>query len=339
MAAVLRREYLLNSKFEPASVKEIGRWLGVNEKQTEQIITELEDVGLLEQVDFPEFDRDDDKPAKSKAKKRRQKKTSTTERKKTTAKNPRQRHAGTQNSAERTKIDRNRTKPAEVSRNRTKPFKKKIKAKIKVKGKIRIKSNINEQFDNGNIKRKKNNNRQKSSRVNSNALEGKRKRKTKSATTDCRQAAVAPTTTPPIMPWASDAGRSRVIPFPKASPRSVQNTRAGPQQIGEVIKEMEHRYDVDAQNFAREIYQALRLPRHIDSPDVVRQLGSFASVLHKSKKWNLSQSSITELWSRAHLEAGRIAERKDKNRNPGAVWCKVFKRLLASKVTKQCKVM
>lgn len=309
------RGYLLNSNFEPASEKEIGRWVGVDEKQAAQIIADLEDVGLLERVDLPDFDGDGDEQKKPKKKN----------------KPPSKRARASTGSSKRARKSTGTTGRAR------KPLKKKANANAKTNAKAKKKPNDNIDTDNPNTE--KNNNRQKSGRVNSNALEGKRKRKTKSATTDCRQAAVAPATTPPFMPQASDARGSRVIQLAQAPSGSVQNTRAEPQQIGEVIKEMEHRYDVDAQHFARKIYQALRLPWHIDSPDAARQLGSFASVLHKSKKRNLSQSSIEELWNQAHLEAGRIAKRKDKNRNPGAIWCKVFKRLLASKVSKQCKVM
>ena len=49
------RGYLLDSNFRPASVKEIGRWLGVVEKKAEKIIEELRDVGLLEYVALPQF--------------------------------------------------------------------------------------------------------------------------------------------------------------------------------------------------------------------------------------------------------------------------------------------
>lgn len=49
------RGYLLNSNYRPASVKEIGRWLGVREAKSESILKELRDVGLLEMVAFPNF--------------------------------------------------------------------------------------------------------------------------------------------------------------------------------------------------------------------------------------------------------------------------------------------
>jgi hypothetical protein len=49
------RGYLLDSNFKPASVKEIGRWLGVGEKKAQMIIEELRDVGLLEYVAIPQF--------------------------------------------------------------------------------------------------------------------------------------------------------------------------------------------------------------------------------------------------------------------------------------------
>ena len=49
------RGYLLGSNFQPATVKEIGKWLGVGEKKAHKIIVELTDVGLLERVTLPKF--------------------------------------------------------------------------------------------------------------------------------------------------------------------------------------------------------------------------------------------------------------------------------------------
>lgn len=49
------RGYLLDSNFQPASVKEIGRWLGISEQKAQKIIEELRDVGLLELVVAPQF--------------------------------------------------------------------------------------------------------------------------------------------------------------------------------------------------------------------------------------------------------------------------------------------
>lgn len=113
------RGFLLNSRFEPASEKVIGRWLGIDEEQAKLILSELEDVGLLEQVDFPKFDTDDDVPAKSKTKKRKKaakKKESTNKRKKVAGKNSVRIRGRKGNSAGSSEISRNHTKPLKRKR-------------------------------------------------------------------------------------------------------------------------------------------------------------------------------------------------------------------------------
>lgn len=49
------RGYLLTGSFEPASAREIGRWLGLSETKTKKILDVLSDVGLIEMVDLPNF--------------------------------------------------------------------------------------------------------------------------------------------------------------------------------------------------------------------------------------------------------------------------------------------
>lgn len=65
------RGYLLDSNFEPASVKEIGRWLGVSEKKAQIIIKELKDVGLIEFVGYPKFNGSPKKPRRARARPRK----------------------------------------------------------------------------------------------------------------------------------------------------------------------------------------------------------------------------------------------------------------------------
>jgi len=237
-----------------------------------------------------------------------------------------------------------RTKPDSSGRKRTPLKKRKDKNKRKTKKKSKSKNNSG----NGKPLRAKDN------RQGESQHSSARKSKTNIKTNSKSTTAPAPATTPPIMPQASDAGESKVISFAKAPPESVQDNRsepqvaqpqvaqpqvAQPQVIGDIVTEIQHRYDRIAQQFAREIYKALALPWHIDSIQARRELGSFASVLNKSRQWNLSQSALSKLWDRAHLEAQRISKRKNKNENRAAIWCDLFRRLLTSAVSKQCKVM
>lgn len=65
------RGYLLDSNFEPASVREIGRWLRVSEKKCREIIEELKDVGLIEFVASPKFNGSPEKSSRARARPRK----------------------------------------------------------------------------------------------------------------------------------------------------------------------------------------------------------------------------------------------------------------------------
>lgn len=50
------RGYILDERFEPASVNKIAGWVGLNISETCKILKELEQIGLVEKVTLPEFD-------------------------------------------------------------------------------------------------------------------------------------------------------------------------------------------------------------------------------------------------------------------------------------------
>lgn len=245
------RGYLLGSNFEPASVKEIGRWLGVGEKKAESIINELRDVGLLERVTCPLFNGSPEAPGRA------------------------------------------RRRPG-ASGKRRKSLKKKAKAKVKVNG-------------NGKGKSKKNKKRLRD-KDNANVTK------------------VPPPTTQPIKPHVS-AERGSVIQF--TAPSELKNTG----RLGDITKKILHGYNPDAKQFAFEIYQALKLPWNPTSDEGKRELGCFASVWEKAVGWQnkgIPMEVIDELRARSIDEARKIARRRQ-NRKKGAVWCVVFKNLLAAR--------
>lgn len=229
------RGYLLDSQFRPASVKEIGRWLGVGEKKAQSLINELSDVGLLERVICPQFNGSP-------------------------------------------KSGRARRRP-EKSGRRRKSLKKKVKAKVK--GKVKKKVN-----GKGNTKRAK-------------------ERQVKSPTP----------TTRPLKPQLSAKGGS-VIQFP--DPPKLKNT----QLLGDIAKNMLHKYNPDSKRFALEIYQALQLPWDPLSEPGKRELGCFASAWQKVER-------SEELRARAITEAKGVAKRKQ-NKKKGAVWVGIFQDLAAA---------
>ena len=304
------RGYLLNKDFEPATEKEIGRWLGVDEKRAKQILTELEDVGLLERVNLPKFDTGDDEKKKKKSSK-----------KKTTKKTERARKS---------------TRKSERTRA---PLKKKVKAKAKIK--VNVKNKANGNIGNGNSKRNNKSTRQKGRKHKDNApdITGY---EAAIASAKRSKAALAPTTTPPIKPQVADAGGSRVIPFkaPLGSDKRIRN----PKTIGHIVQGMMHKYDKDAQVFAFEIYETLGIAYALDLPEASREIGCFASAWAKAKQTGLPPPVLDELYTRAVAEAGKIAKRRRQHpqrcNKPGAVWRTVFKRLLNKRCTElQCKAM
>lgn len=299
------RGYLIDADEQPLSDAAIGRLMKINAKRISSLLHKLEAVRLLEHVTMPDkFDTSlNEAPKESK-----------------------EQSAGSVRKRNKSPKSGGGRKRAEKSGGGRKPLKETKTATATTTKTINSTSTeiSNEQFDNGN-KRKKNSNRQRVSQ-HSSALKSETNRKSTTTTT--------PATTPQIMPKASDAEGSNVIKFAKASPGSVQYNRSGPQVIGDVIAGIEHRYDRSAQQFAREIYQALCLPWHVDSIQAKREIGSFASLLSESRRWKLSDSALAELWARSHSEAQRIAKRKDKNRKPAAIWCAIFKKLLTSQCSK-----
>lgn len=126
------------------------------------------------------------------------------------------------------------------------------------------------------------------------------------------------------------ARRGSLIQF--TNPSKLQNT----ERIGEITKKILHRYSPDAEQFAFEIYQALKLPWDPTSEEGKRELGCFASFWEKVAGWQnagIPLLVLDELRERAIVEARKIANRRQ-NRKRGAVWCVVFKRVLSAR----CKV-
>ena len=164
-----------------------------------------------------------------------------------------------------------------------KPFKKKAKAKAKAKANAKVKAKVK--------------------------ANGKGKSKIKKKK---RQEKSPPPTTQPIKPQVS-AKKGRLIQF--SAPSELKNI----QSIGDISKNMLHRYNPWAKKFALEVYKALELPWEPTSEQGRRELGCFASMWH-----NIDGND--ELWARAVTEAKEIAKRRQ-NQKKGAVWCTVFKNL------------
>lgn len=268
------RGYLLDSNFQQASVKEIGRWLGVGEKKAEKIIEELRDVGLLEYVALPQFNGQ-----------------------------PRKR-----------KPNRARARPGKSGRAQTGTGKSgKSQAPLKKKAKAKANANAN-----ANVKAKAN------AKVNGDG-KGNTKRAKERQSKDKPQEA-PPSAAQPLKPQIPQK-RGSLIQF--TGPSELPNT----ERLGCIANKILHKFNPDAKQFAFEVYQALKLPWDPTSEMGRRELGCFASVWQKVAGWKnagIPLPVIDELRERAIAEARKIAHRRQ-NRKKGAVWCFVFKRIVAAK--------
>jgi len=202
---------------------------------------------------------------------------------------------------------------AENSAQERTPLKK--RQKFKEKG-------LNSKYVNGNDKSLKRINNDKQSRGNANALKGQTKDRTTST----------PTTAPPFVPSESDAGGS-VIPF-HGPPGSANHNRNQPQRLGEIIKDIKHRWDYDAKEFGSDIFIALKLPWNPVSNTGKRELGNFASAWMKAKTSGISSENLNSLWKKAVEVAHKVANKRPKYPNPSRVWRGIFNKLLASKCSK-----
>lgn len=299
-ASKVYRGYLLDSNFQPASDEQIGSWLGLDSKESKELLIQLNQAGLIEQVTMPDFEQSKETKTKKLAKKTTAKKstgkTKVTDKKKS--------------SLENLVDSRRATRKHESTRD---ALNKKIKAKAKIKGKAKVKTN--EKIDCEKKERKKYN-RQSANKQKSRSLKGQDEQKTKPPTAGNES----------IEPTESDAGGS-VIPFtgPLGSVKHTRTSNDGPQAIGSIIAGIQHRYSPDAKAFAADVFEALQLNCQPDSIQGRRELGCFASLWMDALRSGIPPPELDRLRGRAVSEAKRL-RRYWRNR-PGkiqAVWCKVF---------------
>lgn len=140
-----------------------------------------------------------------------------------------------------------------------------------------------------------------------------------------------PTTTQPLLPQPSDAAGGFVIQFHNP-PGSADNKRNEPQAIGDIIREIGHRYDLDSQRFGCDICRALGLGDS-STPQGRREIGSFGSLWTKAKASGLPPPVLTKLWDRSINEARKIGKRRTRRGKPAAIWCSVFNKILVARCT------
>lgn len=188
----------------------------------------------------------------------------------------------------------------------------KNKSKTKIKDKAKAKEETKVKADRLGKDKRAINNRQKTKekeKSNANALEQEKKK------------------SEPTMPKQTDAG---------GSVRQIRQS-AGPlgsvQKLGDVAKGIIVKLDPQANQFAEEIYAALKLPWPENHQEYNREIGCFREQFHNAQRTGLPPPRIFDI---GIAKAQHVAKYNKNNRRPGAVWCNVFKKSLPSK---RCKVM
>ena len=104
--------------------------------------------------------------------------------------------------------------------------------------------------------------------------------------------------------------------------------RSEPQRLGEVLSDIEHRYDSAAKSFGAEVFHALALPYEPNSPEGRRELGCFASRWTQAQHAGLSPPALSELREKSLADARKLSQQRTKYRNLSAIWTDIFKKTL-----------
>jgi len=337
------RGYILDQHNQPASDKTIGLWLGVSEKQAEQILSDIAEAGLIELVPLPDF-----KPEKStKAKTGKRKKSSTKKSK----------SRGESKKAADSKSQENSVPAQEnprVTRENTGALQEGSVSLLNKRNlNLKLKQNLKPKFEpeyaiGADKDREINNKRQRESKETSSSLEGKQQtnEQCRTATAETAERSLAPTTTPPIKPKEADTGGS-LITFigPLGSDTrlgegssSRSRKRSEPQQLGNIAQGILRRYNPEAKSFAGDVFEALQLSCHPLSQQGKREAASFAALWQRAYHSGLSPPTLAELRERAIAEARRIVKSWNGRRGkPAAVWCKIFGEMIAK--TRMAKIV
>ncbi len=162
------------------------------------------------------------------------------------------------------------------------------------------------------------------------------------------QTAATPATSPPDSPGSPpEATEGEPLPMPEATTRGSEESDpstpspvdrdaplrtiplmasarhrvkgAGPEPIGQVIGNMEHRYNLEALAYADEIFALLKPPYEAESRDGQRERGNFAAAFQLAVDAKLADSEFHELIRKTKADAKEIGRyRKRYYRDDGS---------------------
>jgi len=107
-----------------------------------------------------------------------------------------------------------------------------------------------------------------------------------------------------------------------------------------LVKSLDAIYDRQAQQFSREVWDAMGLPDAADSQTARQHLGQFASFWCGVQRAGLAPSAMQDLWAKAVREARKQGNRQRRGRafrrGPGAVWWAVMTARLEHMQQEKC---
>lgn len=343
------RGYLLDEHFLPANDLKISHWLCVQIRTAKKILKDLEEIGLIEHINMPHFDLNDDK-LPDKGKESKLKKDRKKDKKKTFSGNLR--------------------KSPEISGNSRKPLYIKDKDKVKDKVKDKLKEKVKEKA--GSLtatgKNKDINKKKKTAKEKPNAEKkvpkNNPKRKGKDNTAGKEKTTQTPTAAPmPTKPKRADGeGKCHTgvethdhqAPPPRRILNSIENKpeaerkpskgsepgskrkptassepearrnpsrrsgsfgerqkqTASPRMPSDRFERAVRIYDPRAREFGSLIFAKLKVPHSPTSTAGKRELGNFAAAWSLAQSSCLGMSVLEELWHKAIKEAEAIGKRR-----------------------------
>jgi len=312
------RGYLVDADLKPLNGNKIAARLQIDKKQNKQALAALKSVGLIEYIDCPQFTHPDkDKEARDKEARDKEARD-----KEARDKKARDKEARDKKARDKKDVDSTIPEHSGIFQNISKSFKKTAKPNIitKANAKALANDNLTREITNRQIEAKE----------TSSALEGQEQAAKPQAKDQGREATAivsdtdnAPTTTPPIKPKEADTGSSGVIHFPGSLGSDKQTE---PQQLGNIVKSILHRYNPEANEFADKILEIIKPNQG------KRDHANFASGWQKACYSGLSPPQKAELWNWSVKKAREIMKHwNNRKGKPAAVFRKAFNGMLTNK--------
>jgi len=300
------RGFLVTSDGKPAGHEYLAAQLGLSAADIKQALPILEALGFLERIPL----NGQLEPTASKRKKRSAKK-----RKKTASKGTQKKARESQNATKGTGESSTEALPDSAVSIRNGPERsgnslRKAKSKSKAKGKEKQKA------------------------PDGLTAKGNKEKEKRLAVEQGQSQEAAPSVgqaepqAEPFKPHLSDAsgGDARVIPIHPPGGSVKSHTERSGGHIHHAGTDY-NRFDVQ---YGTKVFRTLGYQYAIDSIEAIREITAFASAWHKAleRMSGAPPPEIDKLGARLITEARKIARRRNKNRNPGAVWCTVLDRIV-----------